>query len=131
MIQTFSPDHPSVVTAQSHDYESLFRATIEERKEARYPPFVRLVNVLVIGDSYNEVVRVAAEAAERIRQAVPHSVVLGPAACPLEKLKNLWRRHVLVKLEPNADPEPIRNAVHDLDSPRTRVTIDVDPYNMA
>ncbi|MCH8978498.1 MAG: primosomal protein N' [Armatimonadetes bacterium] len=131
VIQTFSPDHPSVVTAQSHDYETLYRATIKERKEARYPPFVRLVNVLVIGDDHDEVVRIAEEAAERIRSSVKNSEVLGPVACPLEKLKNLWRRHILVKLRPNGDPEPIKEAVHDLDSPRTRVTIDVDPYNMA
>ena len=130
VIQTFNPHHVAVELAQRHDYVSLYEAVIEERRQANYPPFVRIVNVLVIGDLNGEVVAVAAKAAERVREALPGVPVLGPTSCPIERRNKLWRRHVLVKLPPESDPRPIAVAVAGLDTKRTRVTIDVDAYNL-
>ncbi|HXH60146.1 MAG TPA: primosomal protein N' [Fimbriimonadaceae bacterium] len=131
VVQTFNPTHVAIECARTHDYESMFATMVEERKEAAYPPFVRLVNVLVIGDDYKGVVAVAATAAERIRNAMPRDTVLGPTSCPIERRKRLWRRHILVKMAVDEDPSPVLEAVAGLDTRRTRVFIDVDPYSFA
>ncbi|MEX2242776.1 MAG: primosomal protein N' [Fimbriimonadaceae bacterium] len=131
VIQTFCPGHLAVQCAQRHDYESLFAAMVTERREAQYPPFVRIVNVLVLGDVFAEVVAVSASVGERLRSALPGAAVLGPTSCPIERRNKMWRRHVLVKLPPDGDPAPIAAAIAGLGSARTRVWIDVDAYNLA
>jgi primosomal protein N' (replication factor Y) len=131
VVQTFNPSHVSVVCAQRHDYEAMYAATIEERRAAQYPPFVRIVNVLVLGDDLDDVKSVSAEAAERFRESLVGATVLGPTSCPIERRNKLWRRHVLVKLAPDADPSPVAESVKGLGSQRTRVWIDVDAYNLA
>jgi primosomal protein N' (replication factor Y) len=131
VVQTFNPGHTAVVCAQAHDYRAFFDSIVEERRLAQYPPFVRIVNVLVLGDELSSVVSVSAEAASRLRSALPTVQVLGPASCPIERRSKLWRRHVLVKLPPDGDPSPVAAALDGLGTPRTRVWIDVDAYNLA
>jgi primosomal protein N' (replication factor Y) len=41
VIQTFQPDHYSIVTARNHDYSSLYEKEIALRKTLAYPPFSR------------------------------------------------------------------------------------------
>jgi primosomal protein N' (replication factor Y) len=59
-------------------------------------------------------------------------VVLGPAPAPLERLKTLWRAHLLVKSQ---SPSELNRAVQallplkGLDD-RIRLTLDVDPQEM-
>lgn len=130
VVQTFSPTHASVVCAQTHDYDSIYRFIIAEREEAGYPPFKRLVNIYIIGDVSDEVVNVASQVGVKVRETFPTATVLGPTACPIERRSKMWRRHVLVKLAPDEYPSPLHNALVGFDTKRTRVSIDVDPYNM-
>ncbi len=51
VIQTLSPQHPSVLASKTHDYLTLFENLSKERKDANYPPFVRLVNILILGQN--------------------------------------------------------------------------------
>lgn len=46
-IQTFSPDHSSIRFAKDHDYMSFYKQESRERFEYRYPPFCRLINIIV------------------------------------------------------------------------------------
>jgi primosomal protein N' (replication factor Y) len=131
VVQTFNPHHIAVVCAQRHDYETFFASMVEERRAAGYPPFVRLVNVLVIGDDLGEVEERSRSAADRLRERLTGATVLGPTSCPIERRSKLWRRHVLVKLMPGDDPAPVAEAVAGLDTKRTRVWIDVDAYNLS
>ena len=129
-IQTMSADHVAVLKAQSHDYEGVYRTLIEERREAHYPPFHRLVNILVVGSVREAVVGAASVAAGRLRRALPAAEVLGPADCPLEKIQGNWRRHILIKVSPGADLKPILDAVSGIDDRSIRLSIDVDPYSL-
>ncbi|MFM9871921.1 MAG: primosomal protein N' [Fimbriimonadaceae bacterium] len=130
VIQTLSPEHPAVKMAQLHDYESFYASLIEERQAALYPPFTRLVNVVFTGPNQDEVYQISAIGGQKLKLALPDATVLGPVDCPLSKLSNLYRRHVLIKLLPGADVMPISVALEGLNVKGSRVTMDVDPYNL-
>jgi primosomal protein N' (replication factor Y) len=42
LVQTLNPEHYSFTKAANHDYEGFFAEELKARKEAAYPPFVRL-----------------------------------------------------------------------------------------
>jgi primosomal protein N' (replication factor Y) (superfamily II helicase) len=157
VFQTFNPSHPAIQAARLHDYRGFFEEVVQEREEAGYPPFRKLVNVVFSGTEYAPVVRAAEEAVRRLRtrlesrlaeasvQAGAHAPsptppsagapangpeVLGPSQCVLERLQNRWRWHLLVKLLPGADLAPVSEALEGLDSPQVQVTVDVDPYSL-
>jgi len=128
IIQTFNPDHPAIQLARQHDYVSFYEYARSEREEALYPPFARLVNVVISGEAEGRVQTVSAWVANRLGEFdIP---CLGPVDCPLEKLQNRHRRHVIMKLPPGASLEPITQAIGRADFPDVQVTIDVDAYNL-
>ncbi len=130
VIQTMAPDDRAVACAQTHDFEGFYAQEILDREAAGYPPFVRLVNVLAAGESRRAVMDLSAQAADRLRAKLSDAMVLGPADCAIERLQNLWRRHVLVKLQPDADPTPVLDALDGLSADGARLTIDVDPSTL-
>jgi primosomal protein N' (replication factor Y) len=131
VIQTFNPSHIAVTTAQSHDYPAFYEELKLEREQALYPPFVRLVNVVLSGESLTEVSDASHEAAVRIRQGLSkESQILGPANCPLERLHNRWRRHILVKLSGEDPPAKVGEALLGWTGKGVQSIVDVDPYSL-
>ncbi|MCG9895599.1 MAG: primosomal protein N' [Fimbriimonadaceae bacterium] len=130
IIQTMQPEHPSLQSALHHDYEAMAASLLPERMQALYPPYSRLVNVIVSGPDREEARRAARRTAEALRLTLPRAKVLGPAPCALERLQNRWRFHALVKMAPDADPSPIPAALDGIQQGDLRVTVDVDPGSL-
>lgn len=129
VVQTFHPSHIAVQAAQSHDFLQFYEAVVEERKEARYPPFRRLVNVVVSGEDRKAVGKHADTVKAALAQ-VRGVQVLGPTDCAIERLNNQWRMHVLAKLEPNTDVRAIPLTVLEEGPKGVQTVVDVDPYSM-
>lgn len=129
LFQTFNPDHVAIDAARRHDFLGFYEAVRAEREEAGYPPYRRLVNVILSGPSREDVGRASQEAAALL-SALEGVEVLGPVECALERLQNRWRRHVLLKLPPSASVEPVGAALADFAPKGVHVLIDVDPQSM-
>lgn len=131
VIQTFNPENVALEAARDHDFESFYAAMIEEREQAQYPPFVRLANILVTGEDRAAVVRASLEVRRRLEAGLSDAILMGPTDCPIERIQNKWRRHLLIKLNPDADPRPLGAALAEFRPSKAQVTIDVDPQSLA
>ena len=90
----------------SHRRDVFLAPELAERKEASYPPFSRLANVLVWGKNARAVGDASAKMAAALREKVadlPGWEVLGPADCVKARVKDRTRRHVMVKAPLDAD----------------------------
>jgi primosomal protein N' (replication factor Y) (superfamily II helicase) len=131
VIQTFNPKHVAVLTAQSHDYLRFYEVLKEERQVAQYPPFVRLVNVILSGENRKAVLEASDETRVRISEAgLVSCEILGPVDCPMERLQNRWRRHLLIKMPPNQSVDRIGEALADFHPKGVQIVLDVDPYSL-
>lgn len=129
VIQTFFPENSAIQTAARHGYVDLYQETLKERAAVRYPPFVKLINVIFTGESSSAVTELSRDVADNLR-LFPGLEVIGPANCALERLQNRWRRHLLIKCEPGTDLEPIREVTHELQTKEVQILVDVDPYHL-
>jgi primosomal protein N' (replication factor Y) (superfamily II helicase) len=130
VIQTFNAQHVAVDCAKTHDYVRFYEAVKHEREEAGYPPFVRLVNIVLSGENRAEVIKASEAAAAEIEGAKIEAQVLGPTDCPLERIQGKWRRHLLVKLPAGASPAAIGEALEGFEPKGVQVALDVDPYSL-
>ncbi len=99
IVQTFNPEHYAIRSAVRGDAEVFYRQELAFRREARYPPFSRLVN-LVISSEGEDHARAAAEALGEILKPLiqPHEgELLGPAPAPLARIKGRYRYHLTLK----------------------------------
>ncbi len=99
LVQTCTPDHPAIAAVASGDTRAFLDRELAERRDAGYPPFVRLVTLLVSGADEGEVEAAAGVLADRVRasEAGADLDVLGPAPQLLARLRGRHRWHVLLK----------------------------------
>ena len=131
VVQTFQPEHYSVIAASRQDYDDFYRGEIETRRELNYPPFSQIANLLVTATTEADAKGRAEKIAAAIRENAPALGVLGPAAAPIAKLRGKHRWHLLVRAQPGALQSSLRAALSTLgDLPSLGLTVDVDPVSL-
>jgi primosomal protein N' (replication factor Y) len=135
LVQTRHPTHHALVCAAHHDTEGFLRDERALRESPPYPPVTSLVNLLVSGPNEGEVSRRAAALADWCTALIERHdlpiTLLGPAPCPLVRIKDRWRWHVLLKGPSEALGRVVRYAARRLKREgSTRVVIDRDPASL-
>ena len=135
LIQTRLPGHHAVKCALTHDYHSFVRQELEGRKDPLYPPNVRIVNVVFSSMTERATADLADAALDwlttLLREHPARLTVLGPAPCPVERIKNRWRWHLVLKsAHPGELTRVLRYFAERFEVPAAkemRVSIDRDP----
>jgi primosomal protein N' (replication factor Y) len=94
LVQTLSPDAPSIVAAAQHDADGFLRGELARREALRYPPFSSLIRI-VCSAPEPAAVRGAAQALRAALGDIPAAHVLGPA--PLFRLRGRERAQLVIK----------------------------------
>ncbi|HET9949752.1 MAG TPA: primosomal protein N' [Longimicrobiales bacterium] len=137
LIQTALPDHYAVRAAVDHDYEAFAERELEERAKPGYPPWSRLVNVVLSSPEQRLAAAAAEDAVRFVRSWLERHEgggagveVVGPAPCPIERLHGRWRWHFLLRSpSPRALGEAARALAegHRLPAGDVRLALDRDP----
>ena len=133
IVQTFNPDHYSIVSAARHDYRAFARRELANRRELHYPPFGRLVRILVSGSDQRKVVERAEAIGRGLAEhlAETQGTLLGPAAAPIGQIKGRYRWHLIVKARSARVAQDLLKSTEDLLAPSgVQVAVDVDPLAM-
>ncbi len=101
-IQTRHPEHHAVRCATTHDVRGFLVEELAARTSPPYPPVVRLANVLVSGTQEEATADLAQACAEWLSQLLQRQAgldvrIVGPAPCAIDRIKDRWRWHLLIK----------------------------------
>ena len=101
IIQSALPNHYAIKNAIEHDYVSFAERELKERRSPAYPPHVRLANIVISGTMETAVQEAAEQSAQWMRTALrasPRTVeLIGPAPCPIDRIRGRWRWHFLLR----------------------------------
>ncbi len=131
-IQTYAADHPALQCAASHDYAAFAAQELPLRQLLGYPPCGHLVNVIISGLEQSQVEQAARQLAQQLGGAAEVEI-LGPAPCPLARLRNRHRMQILLKAATRPPLRRLLNGHHGWKQglpPTVRIDIDVDPVDM-
>ncbi len=131
IVQSFHPEHYSIVHACRQAYGPFFEEEMRYRTALRYPPVVSLVNAVVRGRSPEAAMQDAGRLAAVLRAAGESYQVLGPAVAPIARLRGQHRAQIFLK---GRNRRAMRAALREVlaagpDLSR-RVTVDVDPVSL-
>jgi primosomal protein N' (replication factor Y) len=131
VIQSYNPDHFAIQAAAKHDYKKFYDQELANRRELDYPPFSKLVALIISAKEKEQAAATAEDLAKFLRRRL-ESGVLGPAAAPIERLRGEWRFRILLKgAEQAALRQAVRESLTKLVVPaEVRVTVDVDPAGL-
>jgi primosomal protein N' (replication factor Y) len=102
VIQTFSPDHYSIQKAKNHDFIGFYQEESQFRQALDYPPFSRLINFRLVGNSEKKTKGLSEEMGRIGRNLLKRGYekgieILGPSAAPFAKIRGKFRWQMLAK----------------------------------
>lgn len=131
LIQTRSPDHPAIRSAQKHDVRSFIKNELLSRRELNYPPFSHVALVRLDGKDEAEVASEAKRLSLLVEALGSNVDILGPAPAPIARVRDRYRYRFMLR---SNERGPLRAALLCIvRAPlrrRVHTTIDVDPLNM-
>ncbi len=135
IIQTLNPDHGIYRYVVSQDYLAFYKNELEMRRALCYPPFARLVRLVVRGRDEQAVENAADKLSENIAKAVKQAGVLvdvlGPSPAPLSKVGNNYRYHIILKCGTQVNISGLlRHVLQKAEKKNVYVEVDVDPVDM-
>ncbi len=139
IIQTFNPEHESLLFAQNHDFVGFAAHELNTRAQLNYPPTGRLLGFRIQGrhlGAVEDAARLLSKRAQSLKTQFPQYQkieILGPAEAPLAKLRGQFRFHLLIKgNQASAINSFARQTMSDEQwvPSGIRILIDVDPINL-
>lgn len=135
IIQTYHPEHYSIVAAKEHDYIQFYHKEIQMRQLMAYPPFCFMVRVIVSDYSNEDLLEQMIQMVEQIAAQYPQIEFLGPAVAPISMIRKRYRYHVILKgtsLDYLREAAQYGQKVMNLSrkSKTLRILIDVEPLNV-
>lgn len=140
VIQTYQPDHYSVVHAAAQDYEGFYEEEILYREMLRYPPVCNMLAVQIFAreEEKGEALarQLAALAGDFVRKEEPaqkRMQIIGPAPAALGKVNDIFRYVFYIKYEKYdtlvAVKDKLEERVQSLQLKNEMMQIDFNPVN--
>ena len=136
VVQAIDTEHYAIRSAAEHDAARFYREELEFRQEAGYPPFSFLAACAISGLSEQSVSDQADSAARtltRLKTELKVRVeILGPAPSPIYRLRNRFRRQILLKGANRNDLHRLLAAWRQqgMVASTVRISVDIDPVDM-
>ncbi len=102
-FQTYNPDFFALENAKEQDYLSFYKSEIEARENFDYPPFSKIIRIIISSKNQFRAEKSAMEIAMRLREVVDKLniseplAVLGSVPCVIERLQESYRFQILIK----------------------------------
>jgi primosomal protein N' (replication factor Y) len=128
VVQTYQPEHYAIDAASRYDYEGFYAAELAARQAAGYPPFGRVMRLMVAHagarSAREEARRVARALAQRRAELGLDVSITGPSPPYIARLRGAWRWQLIVR---GRDPAGL---VRGFLLPKGW-SVDVDPATLA
>lgn len=145
IIQTYEPEHYSIVYSKDHDYVSFYEEEIKLRRAFTFPPFINLVSITTSGKNLNDLERITKRVSNVIIKNIMHNDkkfdkknnYIGPSPAPIPKVNNKFRWQIIIKVcDKNLDM--IKNIIewvciknnYNIDFKDVKVSIDINPNSI-
>ncbi|MBP6407481.1 MAG: primosomal protein N' [Fusobacteriaceae bacterium] len=131
VIQTYNPEHYVIEKIINEDYIGLYDIEIDNRKTLSYPPFTRIINIVLSSEDEKLLIQKSKEFKEIIK--CDGVEIYGPIPCAIARIKNRFRYQIFVK----GTRDKIRvfkkglyEKIQKSKNNKLRITVDVDPINL-
>ncbi|MBQ8591916.1 MAG: primosomal protein N' [Lachnospiraceae bacterium] len=99
VIQTYQPEHYSIIQAAKQDYEAFYEEEMMYRDLLLYPPAAHMMSLLVISRTEETGAKLADRLAACMKSYMieKKAVIIGPAPASIGKINDMYRHVIYVK----------------------------------
>lgn len=134
IVQTFNPEHHSIVLAQAQDYEAFYQQEMILRHQSGYPPFYFTVKITISHPAEQVVAKKSYQIAEQLKNGLsPESRILGPTPSGIARIKNRYYYQIILKYKHEVHLHRMLREILETSQSEQRknlyVSIDYEPLN--
>ena len=127
IIQTFNPDHYSILLTKTHDYSQFYNKEMPIRKVLKYPPYYYLTMVRILSKDYKQGSIEATKVKNYIKNNISQSsIILGPTTAFMFKINNIYRFQCIIKYKKDDKLIPILKKLVDHYKTNKVINIEID-----
>ena len=136
IIQTQKVEQTILHQVIANDYESMYLSEIEDRAYYFYPPFTRVIRIIVKHLDKDVSEKIAAILAQNLQAKLGKARVLGPQPNIINRIRNMFLFNLLIKIErENVDlkavkifiREKVEEIITEKEYKKAIIVVDVDP----
>lgn len=130
IIQTLNPDYYPIKYAVRLDYKDFYQYEVRLRRTLGYPPYSRIIRIIVSGLEEEGVKTIISSLAQDIERKLGISYS-GPARAPLYKMRGRFYWHILLKIKDlNLDIlKVVKEIINSYNYKGIDIMVDVDPVS--
>lgn len=133
IVQTFNPDHYSIVCASNHDYKTFFAKEMFIRKKLNYPPYCFITLIKISSKDFNYGIGEAKKISEFLKRSLSvATTILGPSIANILRINNNYNFQVILKYKKD---DKLYKALNELlkiyeGNSKIKVEFDFNPINL-
>lgn len=136
VIQTYDIKHRIIKQVVENDYEGMFREEMIERKQFKYPPFYKIIQIDIKHKDLGKLLVIAENFAKDLKVNLG-DVILGPQSPLVSRIRNYYIQSIIIKMDwKNQSVSKIKTLLKekvsefevDKSNKGAFLVIDVDPY---
>ena len=135
ILQTYDPENYILRFAAHYDYKGFFRHEIELRKATAFPPFARIVRVMVVGEEEKKALEVLKEVYFSLKELFDANrgefLFFNKMKSPVKMIQNKFRYQVLMRLKSDALLPQIYDRSLGKKTRDVNVYVEEDPANLS
>lgn len=133
IVQTFNPEHYSIVCAKNHDYKTFFKKEMAIRKKLNYPPYCFITLIKISSKDFNYGIGEAKKISDFLKRKLrSQTTILGPSMANILKINNNYNFQVILKYKKDDKLYPSLNELLKIyeGNGKVKVEFDFNPINL-
>ena len=127
IIQTYNPDHYSIVLSKNHDYLSFYKEEMKMRKILKYSPYYYMVLMSISSKDYNMGFSESNKIATFLNKNLGEdTIVLGPATANMFKVNNIFHYQIIIKYKKDDNLIRCLKFIDDMYKKNNKVNVELD-----
>ncbi len=111
LVQTYNPYHQILQQVSVNKFDAMYEEQLQERRDFKYPPFYRLIRITLRHRDYQKIEESSIWLAKALRQTLGADAILGPETPPIARIRNQYRRNVLIKINRKQNLKQIKKLI--------------------
>ena len=127
IIQTYNPEHYSIVLSKNHDYLSFYKEEMRMRKLLNYSPYYYMVVVSISTKDYDlgfkESNKISSYLNKNLNSA---TIVLGPSMASMFRVNNIFHYQIIIKYKKDDNLIKCLKFIDDMYKKNSKVDVELD-----
>lgn len=133
IIQSYNPEHYSIVDAKEHNYLKFYEEEMNVRKVLNYPPYYYITLVNISSRDYEVGFKEANKIGDYLRNNLDgNTKILGPSMANIFKINNIYHYQCIIKYKRDDKLNSVLTKIDEVYKVNNKVdvSIDVNPIRM-